>query len=95
MPADLSPGIRLLAEGVAKTQAAKDALVVLLPVGLGDKGGEFNKVFTDTFQRIVLRGEPVRATLDAQATAIREIIASTKRSALAGRPINRARGPVR
>jgi multiple sugar transport system substrate-binding protein len=78
LPADLSPGIRLLAEGVAKTQAAKDALVVLLPVGIGDKGGEFNKAFTDSFQRIVLRGEPVRATLDAQATAIREIIASTK-----------------
>ena len=41
-------------------------------------GGEFNKVFTDTFQRIVLRGEPIRATLDNEATAMRDIIASTK-----------------
>ena len=78
LPADLSPGIKLLAEGVAKTQSAKDALVVLLPVGLGDKGGEFNKVFTDTFQRIVLRGEPIRATLDAQAEMMRYIVNATK-----------------
>lgn len=78
LPADLSPGIKLLADGVAKTQSAKDALVVLLPVGLGDKGGEFNKVFTDTFQRIVLRGEPVRATLDAQAEVMRAIVNAAK-----------------
>ena len=32
----------------------------LLPVGLGAKGGEFNKVYMDTFQRIVLRNEPVK-----------------------------------
>ena len=35
-------------------------MVALLPVGLGAKGGEFNKVYFDTFQRIVLRGEPVQ-----------------------------------
>jgi len=78
LPADLSPGIKLLAEGIARTQNAKDALPVLLPVGIGDKGGEFNKVFTDTFQRIVLRGEPVRPTLDAEAAVMRDIIATTK-----------------
>jgi len=78
LPADLAPGIKLLADGVAKTQSAKDALVVLLPVGLGDKGGEFNKVFTDTFQRIVLRGEPIRATLDAQAEVMRSVINAAK-----------------
>ena len=78
LPSDLSPGIKLLADGIAKTQTAKDALVALLPVGLGDKGGEFNKVFVDTFQRIVLRNEPVRATLDAQAEVMRGLIAATK-----------------
>jgi multiple sugar transport system substrate-binding protein len=78
LPPDLSPGIRLLADGIAKTQSAKDALVVLLPVGIGDKSNEFNKVFTDTFQRIVLRGEPVRATLDAEAAVMRDIMVTTK-----------------
>ncbi len=78
LPADLPVSIKLLGDGIAKTQAAKDALAVLLPVGIGDKGGEFNKVFIDSFQRIVLRGEPVRATLDAEAQAMRDIITATK-----------------
>lgn len=78
LPADLPGGIKLLAEGVAKTQGAPDALVSLLPVGLGAKGGEFNKVYIDTFQAIVLRGQPVRATLDAQARALQAIMDETK-----------------
>lgn len=78
LPADLSPGVKLLAEGVDKTQNARDALVSLLPVGLGAKGGEFNKVYMDAFQRIVLRGEPVKAALDAQAAQLKAIIDETK-----------------
>lgn len=78
LPTDLSPGIKLLADGIARTQGAPDAMVALLPVGLGDKGGEFNKVFVDTFQRVVLRGEPVRATLDAQAETLKGLIAASK-----------------
>ncbi|MCP8939118.1 extracellular solute-binding protein [Alsobacter sp. SYSU M60028] len=78
LPADLSPGVKLLAEGVARTQTAKDALVALLPIGLGDKGGEFNKVYFDTFQRIVLRNEPIRPVLDAQAEVMRGLIDATK-----------------
>jgi multiple sugar transport system substrate-binding protein len=78
LPADLAPGIKLEAEAIGKTQTAKDALVALLPVGLGDKGGEFNKVYFDTFQRIVLRGEPIRATLDSQAEALRTVMNAAK-----------------
>ena len=50
----------------------------LLPVGLGAKGGEFNKVYMDTFQRIVLRNEPARAALDAQAAELKKIMEDTK-----------------
>jgi multiple sugar transport system substrate-binding protein len=78
LPADLPGGIKLLVEGVAKTQGAKDALVSLLPVGLGAKGGEFSKVYLDTFQAIVLRGAPIRATLDAQAATLQTIMNETK-----------------
>lgn len=77
LPDNLAPAVKLLAEGIAKTQGAKDALPALLPVGLGAKGGEFNKVFVDTFQLIVLRNQPVRATLDAQAGILREIMTAT------------------
>jgi multiple sugar transport system substrate-binding protein len=74
LPTDVSPGLKLLTEGIGRTQSAKDAIPVLLPVGLGDRADEFNKVFTDTFQRVVLRGEPARAALDAEAGPLRDII---------------------
>lgn len=94
LPADLSPGIKLIAEGVAKTQGAKDALPALLPVGLGDKGGEFNKVFSDTFQRIVLRGENPRAVLDAQATVLKGLMEATKAPCWAPDKASEAACPV-
>lgn len=78
LPANLPSAVKLLADGIAKTQGAKDAVVAQLPVGLGGKGGEFNKVYFDTFQRIVLRNENVKTVLDAQAATMRAIIAETR-----------------
>jgi multiple sugar transport system substrate-binding protein len=78
LSASLPPDVKLLADGIAKTQNARDAAAALLPVGLGAKGGEFNKVYFDTFQRIVLRNENVKAVLDAQAATLRAIMAETK-----------------
>lgn len=94
LPTDLSPGIKLIAEGVAKTQGARDALPALLPVGLGDKGGEFNKVFSDTFQRIVLRGENPRAVLDAQAAVLKGLMETTKAPCWAPDKASEAACPV-
>jgi multiple sugar transport system substrate-binding protein len=95
LPSDLAPGIKLEADAIAKTQSAKDALVALLPVGLGDKGGEFNKVYFDTFQRIVLRGEPIRATLDAQAEALRTVMNAAKAPCWAPDPPSQGVCPVK
>jgi hypothetical protein len=67
LPADLDPGIKLGAGAIEKTQTAKDALTALLPIGLGQHGGEFDKVFMDTFQLIVLRGQKPRAVLETQS----------------------------
>jgi multiple sugar transport system substrate-binding protein len=78
LPPNLAPGIKLLASAVAATQSSKDALVSLLPVGLGAKGGEFNKVYVDTFQRIVLRNEPVKAVLESQAKVLEGLMNETK-----------------
>ncbi len=77
LPPNLAPGIKLLAGAVAATQGSKDALVSLLPVGLGAKGGEFNKVYNDTFQRIVLRNEPVKAVLESQAKVLETLMKDT------------------
>lgn len=62
----LSPGVQMASQGMAAVFAAKDARVSLLPVQLGAKNGEFNKVFIDTFTRIVLRNEDVRQVLAEQ-----------------------------
>jgi multiple sugar transport system substrate-binding protein len=78
LPPNLAPGIKLLASAVAATQSSKDALVSLLPVGLGAKGGEFNKVYVDTFQRIVLRNEPVKTVLESQAKVLEGLMNETK-----------------
>jgi multiple sugar transport system substrate-binding protein len=77
LPANLNPGVKLLAGAVAATQGSKDALVSLLPVGLGAKGGEFNKVYNDTFQRIVLRNEPVKTVLEDQAKVLDGLMKQT------------------
>ena len=77
LPANLDPSVKMLSDAVARTQGSKDALVSLLPVGLADKGGEFNKVYMDTFQRVVLRNEPVRAVLDEQAKALDALMKGT------------------
>jgi multiple sugar transport system substrate-binding protein len=78
LPATLSPGVKLLASAVGATASAKDALPSLLPVGLGDKNGEFNKVYIDAFQRIVLRNEPVKDVLAAQGKVLADLMAATK-----------------
>jgi multiple sugar transport system substrate-binding protein len=78
LPADLDPGLKLELDAVQKMTSAKNALVSLLPVGLDQRGGEFDKVYVDTFQRIVLRGEDPKAALDRQVEALKRIIAETK-----------------
>jgi multiple sugar transport system substrate-binding protein len=74
LPADLDPGVKAASQAIARTEGANDALASLLPVGLGSHGGEFDKVYLDTFQLIVLRGQPVAAVLDKQAEALKRVI---------------------
>ncbi len=78
LPADLDAGLRLAADAIARMSAAPDSLVSQLPVGLDQRGGEFDKVYMDTFQRIVLRNEAPRAALDRQADALKRIMNETK-----------------
>jgi multiple sugar transport system substrate-binding protein len=78
VPSELNPGIKLEAEAVQKQASSKDALPSLLPIGLGAKGGDFNNVFLDTFQRIVVKNEDVQMVLDAQAKTLQGIMDETK-----------------
>jgi multiple sugar transport system substrate-binding protein len=78
LPDDLSPGVRLEADAVAKQAQARDAVPSLLPIGLGAKGGEFNKVYLDTFSQIVLRNGNVQQVLDEQGRILQGIMDETK-----------------
>ncbi len=78
VPSELNAGIKLESEAVQKQAASKDALVSLLPIGLGAKGGDFNTVYLDTFQRIIVKGEDVQTVLDAQAKTLQGIMDETK-----------------
>jgi multiple sugar transport system substrate-binding protein len=77
LPEDVSPGVQLQADAVAMQTEAEDALPSLLPIGLGDAGGDFNKVFVDTFTRIVLNGEDTRTVLEEQSAVLDALMQET------------------
>lgn len=77
---NLPPGVKLEADAIATMQASPDALPALLPVGLGSKGGDWNKVYVDTFQRIVIKGEDIQTVLNDQAAKMQSILDEVKAS---------------
>ena len=75
LPQDAEPGSRMATAVIAKLQSAEDAVPTSIPLGLGERAEDFNKVFMDTFQLIVLRGENPRAVLDQQAEILSRLMA--------------------
>lgn len=75
---NLPPGVKLEADAIAVLQASPDALPALLPVGLGAKGGDWNKVYNDTFQRIIIKGEDIQTVLNEQGALMQNILNETK-----------------
>lgn len=73
----LEAGVKLEADAVAATLGASDALAALLPVGIGDKGGELNKAYRDAFTKIVLSGEAMDAAIAAQVAALQAVFDAT------------------
>ncbi|MDP9472509.1 MAG: ABC transporter substrate-binding protein [Chloroflexota bacterium] len=80
LPADLPAGTQLEATAVQGTTGAEGALPSLLPVGLGDQGGAYNKVFLDSFQSIVLDGNDIQQVLDQQAANLQAVLDATQAS---------------
>jgi multiple sugar transport system substrate-binding protein len=75
---DLDKGTSMEAAAVGAQSSAANALPALLPVGLGAKGGEYNKVFTDSFQRIVLKNEDIKTVLADETKILQAILNDTK-----------------
>lgn len=77
LPNDLPPSVQAAGAAIAKMSSAADANPGLLPAGLGDKGGDFNRVFVDTFERIILGGQDIRMVLDDQKETLAAIMEET------------------
>lgn len=77
IPSALPRGVGMAADAIAAQSSSPEAVPSLLPVGLGARDGEFNRIYLDSFVRIVLRNQNIGQVLDAQATALREIMTST------------------
>ena len=78
LPSDLAAYLKVEADAVQAQSKSPDAKVALLPIGLGAKGGEFNKVQLDTFQRIVVKGEDIQKVLNEQAAILQTVMNDTK-----------------
>lgn len=74
LPDDMPASVQAAGPAIAAMTGAADALPALLPMGLGDKGGQFNQVYTDTFERIILAGQDIRTVLDSQAEVLRALM---------------------
>ena len=77
LPPDFDSGLTMAGAAIDKMQSARNALPALPPIGLGERGGEFDRVFMETFQHIVLRGETPRAVLDREAETLQRLITET------------------
>jgi multiple sugar transport system substrate-binding protein len=77
-PASLGAGIR--AEAIAAQQQATNprALVSLLPVGLGNRGRDYDDVFYTTLNAIVAEREPIPAVLEAKSRQLQAILDSVQ-----------------
>ena len=71
------PGLKMAAVAIQRMQSARDALPALLPVGLGEHDADFDRVFMNAFQLIVLRGQKPRAVLDREAETLQRLMTET------------------
>lgn len=74
LPEDMPASVKASGPAIAAMTSAPDALPALLPMGLGDKGGQFSQIYTDTFERIILAGQDIRTVLDEQAEVLRALM---------------------
>ena len=77
LPPDVDSGLTMAVAAIDKMQSARNSLPALPPIGLGERSGEFDRVFMETFQHIVLHGEKPRAVLDREAETLQRLITET------------------
>jgi multiple sugar transport system substrate-binding protein len=74
---DLPPGVAIELEAVEAQSNHPQALAALLPVGLGERGGEINQIFRNAFDRVVLNGEDIQTVLDQEGQNLQNLMNET------------------
>lgn len=74
---NLPEGVAIQAAAVLAQQNSEDAIPSLLPVGLGDRGGEINQIFRDAFTRVVVDGEDAATVLEEQGGVLQTLMTET------------------
>jgi len=67
-----------LERAMGKQVDPRYAIPTLMPIGLGEKGGDYNNLFTLTFSEVVLGGKDIGKTLDENADQLQKIIDQAK-----------------
>jgi multiple sugar transport system substrate-binding protein len=73
----IDPGLLKLAAAVRRQTSSAKSIPGLLPIGLGTEGGNYNKIFRDTFTEIVVKGNNPKRILREKASALQEIFTKT------------------
>lgn len=84
----LPAGIAIEAEAVTTQASSADAIPALMPVGLGERGGEINQIFRNAFDRIVLNNEDIETVLNEEAANLQALMDETGASCWAPDPIS-------
>jgi multiple sugar transport system substrate-binding protein len=75
---DVPPYLNAEAGVAAKYAADKNAVVALLPVGLGTTSDQFTLAYQDTFTRIILRNEDIQTVLNDEAGKLQGLLTTAK-----------------
>jgi multiple sugar transport system substrate-binding protein len=85
---DLPENVAMIASAVNTQSSSEDGIVALLPIGLGDRGGEINQIFRNVFVRVVQNGEDIAEVLDTEGTALNDILSATGARCWAPDPVS-------
>ena len=77
LPDDLPPAVKAAGGAIAKMSSAPDANPGLLPSGLGEHAGDFDRIYNDTFERFILGGQPIEQVLEDQKGRLAKIMEET------------------
>lgn len=77
LPDDLPHSVQESGKAIAAQANHENAILSLLPIGLGDKNGLFSKIYQDAFRQIVLRNADIDGILDRQASQLAALMQRT------------------